>query len=287
MRGRGPLNILVVGGDGRRLLCLRADARLLGVALAVVVALSVAGGALTRFRQGPVAAAAVVTAPPAQDEQQRALLELVQQRLPEIQAELAGWREAQAGLRKTLRVRQSAPNEAAEPPAGPATDSALPAQLDRLLATVQTEARSLRALEPFVAQAARALAGLPARWPVRAAVSSGFGPRLSPWSGSPEFHEGIDIAANTGTKVLAPSAGRVAFVGSTPEYGNTVVLDHGNEIRTRFGHLERATVAVGERVEGGQLIALSGNTGRTTGPHLHYEVMVRGRHVNPRPYLSD
>ena len=79
----------------------------------------------------------------------------------------------------------------------------------------------------------------------------------------------------------------MAFIGKSPEYGNTVILDHGNEVRTLFGHLERATVTVGERVEQGQAIALSGNTGHSTGPHLHYEVSVRGRPVNPRPYLSE
>ena len=86
---------------------------------------------------------------------------------------------------------------------------------------------------------------------------------------------------------MAPSAGRVAFVGSTREYGNTLDLDHGNQVRTRFGHLERVTVAMGQQVERGQPIAFTGNTGRTTGPHLHYEVIVRGRPVDPRPYLSE
>ena len=149
------------------------------------------------------------------------------------------------------------------------------------------EVQNLRALEPYVAQAARALAGLPSRWPVRAVVSSEFGRRISPWSGSSEFHRGIDIAAGSGTKVIAPSPGNVAFVGASPEYGNTLVLDHGNEVRSLFGHLQQATVKVGERVERGQAIALSGNTGHTTGPHLHYEVTVRGRPVNPRAYLVD
>ncbi len=146
---------------------------------------------------------------------------------------------------------------------------------------------NLRALEPYVTQAARALAGLPSRWPVRAAVSSEFGRRTSPWTGSSEFHRGIDIAARLGTRVLAPSPGNVAFIGKSPDYGNTVILDHGNDVRTLFGHLERATVTEGERVEQGQAIALSGNSGHSTGPHLHYEVSVRGRPVNPRPYLSE
>jgi murein DD-endopeptidase MepM/ murein hydrolase activator NlpD len=287
MAARGPLNILVVGSDGRRLLCLRVDARLLWAGLALALAAGVAGSGATLARRGHVATAAAVSLPLSLEERQCGLLELVQQRLPELQAEIAGWREAQASIRKVLRVRQAMATEPEEPPRAGAMESVISRQLDRLLTIVQNEARNLRALEPFAAQAARALAGLPSRWPVRAAVSSEFGRRRSPWSGSLEFHEGIDIVARPGTRVVAPSSGSVAFVGSTPEYGNTVLLDHGNEIRTRFSHLERVTVSTGQTVERGQPIALSGNTGRSTGPHLHYEIIVRGRPVNPRHYLAE
>src|SRR5262249_40422711 len=166
-------------------------------------------------------------------------------------------------------------------------DASVAEKLERLVATLKAEAQSLRALEPYAAQAARALAGLPSRWPVRATVSSEVGRRISPWSGSPEFHRGIDIAARAGTRITAPSSGSVAFIGASPEYGNTVVLDHGNGVRTLFGHLAEASVKVGQRVEPGQAIAVSGSTGHSTGPHLHYEVTLRGRPVNPRAYLTE
>jgi murein DD-endopeptidase MepM/ murein hydrolase activator NlpD len=295
MAARGPIDILVVGHDGRRLFSLRLDVRALCAGLVVMLVASVAGGVATVNRpslQSPsplsapslAAASLAVPLPSSAGEQPCGLVALVEQRLPAIESEIAGWREAQAGIRKALRVRQAVA-ETVEP--AESNGSLLTNQLDRLLTIIHAEARNLRALEPFVAQAARALAGLPSRWPVRAAVSSEFGHRLSPWSRAPEFHEGIDIVAKTGTRVVAPSAGRVAFVGSTAEYGNTLLLDHGNEIRTRFGHLERVSVVTGQQVERGQPIAITGNTGRTTGPHLHYEVIVRGRPVNPRPYLAE
>jgi len=288
MSARGSLDVLVVRADGRRLLCVRVAPRALFMALALLLSIGAGGGAaLARWWRTPTAAAAVP--PPSRvEEQQRALLDVVRHRLAEIQTEVGGWHEAQASLRRTLRARPAGPAEPLELAGESGTAQPLLAsQVDHLLATMQAETRSLRGLEPLVTQAVRTLATLPLRWPVRAAVSSEFGERPSPWSGSPEFHGGIDIAAHAGTRVVAPSSGRVAFVGATPEYGNTVILDHGNAIHTRFGHLERVMVKSGQKVERGQAVALSGNTGRSTGPHLHYEVIVQGRRVNPRPYLRE
>jgi murein DD-endopeptidase MepM/ murein hydrolase activator NlpD len=269
-------------------LCLRVNPRGLCIALALLLAIGAGGGAvLARGWRAPAVAAAVPPPSPV-EQQQRALLDVVRHRLAEIHAEVNGWHEAQASLRRALRARPAAPAEPLELAAESGTAQPLLAsQVDHLLATVQAETRNLRGLEPLVTQAVRTLATLPLKWPVRAAVSSEFGERPSPWSGSPEFHGGIDIAAHAGTRVVAPSSGRVAFVGATPEYGNTVILDHGNAIHTRFGHLERVIVKRGQKVERGQPVALSGNTGRSTGPHLHYEVIVRGHRVNPRPYLRE
>ena len=289
MSARASLDVLVVRADGRRLLCLRVDPRRLCMALAILLAVGAGGdGALARWWRTPTAAAAVPAPPSPVEERQRALLDVVRHRLGEIQSEVSSWHETQASLRRVLRARPAVPAEPLELAGESGTAQPLLAsQVDYLLATVQAETRSLRGLEPLVTQAVRTLATLPLRWPVRAAVSSEFGERPSPWAGSPEFHGGIDIAAHTGTRVVAPSAGRVAFVGATAEYGNTVILDHGNAIRTRFGHLERVIVKRGQQVERGQAVALSGDTGRSTGPHLHYEVIVQGRRVNPRPYLRE
>jgi murein DD-endopeptidase MepM/ murein hydrolase activator NlpD len=97
-----------------------------------------------------------------------------------------------------------------------------------------------------------------------------------------EFHAGIDLAAATGTPVKATAPGVVRFAGAAAGYGNSVVLDHGTGVESRYGHLDTVGVARGQRVERGQAIGLSGNTGRSTAPHLHYEVIVDGRPVDPR-----
>jgi len=107
----------------------------------------------------------------------------------------------------------------------------------------------------------------------------------SPWTSDREFHAGLDIGANRGTPVQAPAAGTVVFAGTAPEYGTAVILDHGQEVKSLYGHLSQVSVKVGQKVERGTLIAYTGNTGRSSGPHLHYEVIVKGRPVNPRAYL--
>jgi murein DD-endopeptidase MepM/ murein hydrolase activator NlpD len=131
------------------------------------------------------------------------------------------------------------------------------------------------------------LAALPSRLPLRGGLNSAFGPRLSPWTGLPEFHNGVDVAAAPGTPVKATGGGVVRFAGTAPGYGNTVLVDHGSGIETRYGHLQSVGVARGQRVERGQPIGLSGNTGRSTAPHLHYEVLVDGKPVDPRRFTRE
>jgi murein DD-endopeptidase MepM/ murein hydrolase activator NlpD len=126
---------------------------------------------------------------------------------------------------------------------------------------------------------------MPSHWPLRGAVNSEFGRRTSPWSEGTEFHGGIDIAARPGTPVKAPAPATVRFAGQSPGYGTTLILDHGQDVQTLFGHLRDVSVRSGQHVERGQAIANSGNSGRATGPHLHYEILVHGRAVNPRGYL--
>ena len=129
------------------------------------------------------------------------------------------------------------------------------------------------------------LAALPSRWPVRGQVNSDYGSRVSPWSAKPEFHSGLDIGAPVGTPVRAPAPGIVVFAGVHAEYGQTLIVDHGNDTKSIYGHLSRLHVAVNQKVERGEAIALTGNTGRSSGPHLHYEIQVKGQPVNPTSYL--
>lgn len=117
-------------------------------------------------------------------------------------------------------------------------------------------------------------------WPVLGPLSSEYG-----WRGYKEFHHGIDIAVATGTPVSAARAGRVAKVGRLGVYGLAILIDHGNGIQTLYAHNSQLLVKAGEQVENGERIALSGNTGNTTGPHLHFEIRQNGKTVDPAEFL--
>ena len=123
------------------------------------------------------------------------------------------------------------------------------------------------------------LAALRFRWPVYGPISSAFG---APRASRTGFHGGVDIGARRGTFVRAPVGGTVAFVGWRRGYGRTIVIDHGHQISTLYGHLAKPDVVRGQTVEEGAGIGLIGATGHASGPHLHYEVLVNGRPVNPR-----
>ncbi len=129
------------------------------------------------------------------------------------------------------------------------------------------------------------LATTPSIWPVSGAVTSGFGWRNSPWEDGSEFHPGIDIAAGIGTPVVATADGEVEKTGWSGGYGNIVQINHGNGIETIYGHNSRIAVSVGQSVKKGQVISYAGSTGRSTGPHVHYEVRVNGTAVDPIKFL--
>jgi len=219
-----------------------------------------------------------------------AVLGRFNRRVAELRHEVASWRELHARIWQPFG-RDLGPRTAREGIGGPSvTDQASGARSDELdlLAESVLEARdNLVALERFVSRAGQALASLPSRWPVRGVINSGFGRRLSGWTNGLEFHSGIDIGASQGTPVRAPAAGTVAFAGAHAEYGLTIMIDHGREIRTVYGHLSRLTATQGQAIERGAVIGLTGNTGRSSGPHLHYEILVKGQPVDPRAYLWD
>lgn len=127
---------------------------------------------------------------------------------------------------------------------------------------------------------------LPSGRPVRKGwLSSKFGYRSHPITGKREMHRGVDYAGKKGTPILAVAAGIVTMSGSRYGYGNLVEVNHGNGMVTRYGHNLKNLVAVGERVRKGQAIAEMGSTGRSTGPHVHFEVLKNGKHINPKHYL--
>ncbi|MEI9963586.1 MAG: M23 family metallopeptidase [Caulobacteraceae bacterium] len=115
--------------------------------------------------------------------------------------------------------------------------------------------------------------------------SSGFGVRFDPFTGRPAFHSGLDFAGGMMTPIYATAPGVISFTGVRSGYGNTIEIDHGGGFKTRYAHLEGIAVSVGQRVAVGQRIGAMGSTGRSTGPHLHYEVWVDGRPQNPDRFL--
>lgn len=124
------------------------------------------------------------------------------------------------------------------------------------------------------------------QWPLSGPITSPYGMRLNPFGGgNTEYHPGIDIGVAVGTPVAAAAAGRVIVAGWVSGYGNYVAIDHGGGISTGYGHLSQIYVAVGQDVQGGQTIGASGNTGRSTGPHLIFEVRRNGTPVDPNPFL--
>ena len=140
-------------------------------------------------------------------------------------------------------------------------------------------------MQSFVADPQLGRRMVPSIWPVRGQVTGGFGERLDPLSGEGAFHSGIDISAPYGTPMEAAADGIVLHAGPDSGYGNAVLIDHGFGITTKYGHLSRVNVVVGQEVRRGQVIGAVGTTGRTTGPHLHYEVHVNDTPVNPAKYL--
>jgi murein DD-endopeptidase MepM/ murein hydrolase activator NlpD len=117
-------------------------------------------------------------------------------------------------------------------------------------------------------------------------ISSGFGYRRDPFTGRPAMHAGLDFRGPAGSPIRAAADGRVAFVGTRQGYGKVVEISHGNGLLTRYAHMSAWKSRVGQEVEAGDVIGLIGSTGRSTGPHLHFEVRINGRAVNPRPFLE-
>jgi murein DD-endopeptidase MepM/ murein hydrolase activator NlpD len=163
----------------------------------------------------------------------------------------------------------------------------LPGKLDSLSAEAQRQEESIQELTRYFENQKDLLASAPSIWPARGWVTSDFGIRTDPYTTERTMHRGLDIANEVGTTVVAPSDGVVIFDGTEGGYGNVLVIDHGYGVRTRYGHLAKLLVHLGDRVKRGDKVATVGNTGRSTGPHLHYEVRVNGIPENPRKFILE
>jgi murein DD-endopeptidase MepM/ murein hydrolase activator NlpD len=201
---------------------------------------------------------------------------------------------AMGPLRANPQGGADVPNEIdpfAVPIAGddPAVDRLRDALLDSRLVGLAHEAnrelQSLTELVDYFSVREVVLQSTPSIAPARGLLTSGFGSREDPFTGGHSMHSGLDIATREGAEVVSPASGIVIFAGEKLAYGNSIVVDHGRDLTTLYGHLSALLVKAGDKVDRGQHIGKVGNTGRSTGPHLHYEVRSNGVPVNPRRFV--
>ena len=285
---RSDLNVLVVRGDGRYVRWISVPrwvgkVGLVAGALALVANVAALAHYAAIFREHTTLVATNDVL-----ERDAKAFAPIKRRLAEVRDEMNGWDALHQNVWKPLGGSQR--------PAGPGIGGPAIAltpkgktidDIEALLLHAREESRRLRLLVQVAKDAGGILSALPSKLPLKSGVNSGFGPRLSPWTREPEYHAGIDLAAAAGTPVKASAAGVVRFAGVADGYGNSVILDHGAGVESRYGHLQTVGVARGQRVERGQPIGLSGNSGRSTAPHLHYEVRVDGRPVDPRRLVRE
>lgn len=161
-------------------------------------------------------------------------------------------------------------------------------QMDQLDTAAEIQISAFESLIKGIDKQRNILACTPAITPAKGLVTSSFGYRTSPFTGQKEFHKGLDIAARTGTPIYATADGTVTFSGKRNSFlGNIIIVDHGYGYVTIYAHANKLLKKKGEKVKRGEIIAEIGSTGRTTGPHVHYEVRRHGVHVNPKKYILD
>lgn len=250
-----PYSILVLRGAQMRRFVLPAK-RLRELRLAGLTLITVCAVLLNEFVDAQRKRVEEVVA---SSQAQREKLAALQDRTVEVQKVLSRWR----GLRE--RIRMSLPEQRRISVAGRQEGE----ELQQILSALQGELK-------------RMITALPADWPVKGRVTSGVGMRVSPWTGKKEYHAGLDIPKPIGTPVHASGD---AFVESIDDKLGSIILNHGQEIKTHYAHLSKILVSRGQRVSKGQTIAEVGNTGKSTGPHLHYEVRVAGAAIDPRQSL--
>lgn len=166
----------------------------------------------------------------------------------------------------------------------PSLEGASLSTLDNRLTTLAERSSEI---EMFYRDQRVLLAATPSIWPVRGYLSAAFGNRIDPFTGQRDFHSGIDISTPIGTAIHAPAEGVVVSTADKGGYGLTVIIEHDYGIVTRYGHMQGFNVRPGQRVRRGDIIGFVGNTGRSTGPHVHYEVWVRDQAQNPVHYILD
>ncbi len=143
----------------------------------------------------------------------------------------------------------------------------------------------LQIVQPGLERRQALAAATPSIWPARGWMNDGYGSRRDPFDGTADYHPGLDISADRGDPVVATANGTVSSAQRSGAYGNMIVIEHGFGISTRYAHLDTFRVKAGDAVRRGDVVGYAGSTGRSTGSHLHYEVLVYGRHLNPLQFL--
>ena len=275
-----PLSLLLVHGDGSRVLRVCLPRWIAYATLGLVAAVAVAtSGFMVLVRQSGRTA---TLRQRVDDERALESFQMsFQTRIAAVRSEIKAWKALHAKMWKAFGLAPS-PDRTRTGAGGGTLDTN---ELDLLATTVADEGPRLRELQRVVGRMGKVMSGLPLSWPVRGQIDSEYGFRRSPWGRGREHHDGIDIGSLPGTPIKSPAAGTVVAASSHGGYGKNVVLDHGNGVESRYAHLKKIDVKLGQRVEQGQVIGLVGSTGRSTGPHLHYEILVEGKPVNPRSFL--
>ena len=231
---------------------------------------------------------------------QRAQIQVFAKKIGTLKSEIAELQESEKRLRVLANIEPSTGDSPVFGIGGPMPEDLNPElplnkkhdglvrqmhdQVEYLSEVSAMQKEAFRDLRPYLESRKSLLASTPSIRPTSGWISSGFGYRKSPFTSRREFHQGMDIATRMGTPVVAPADGTITFVGRKGGLGRAVVVDHGHGFVTRYGHLKKCLVKRGACIKRGDKIALVGNSGRTTAPHLHYEVRLNGLPVNPRKY---
>jgi murein DD-endopeptidase MepM/ murein hydrolase activator NlpD len=300
------LNIILVSGTAARARAISIDWRHWVAAAALLGALFIAFTLLFNYVTLRWAAAvnhpwlqAIVLAD--QREEARRTQEKVQGhlnamavRLGELQAEIMRLEGLGERLAKAAGLK---PQELPPPPGRGGAPSSLPSRalavpeftgmVDQLARDVESRGDQLEVLEALLVQTSTHRKFLPSLRPVSNGwFSSTFGYRIDPFTGLSSFHEGVDFVAEPGTPIIAAASGKVVYAGWHPQYGKMLEIDHGNGLVSRYAHASSLSVAEGDLVVRGQQVAGVGSTGRSTGPHLHFEVRLNGVPQNPARFLA-
>ena len=207
---------------------------------------------------------------------------------PPLESQLDG---EEIPLPSEIAAPETPPQEEVRPEAEADSDEpsleALQRDAQRLGTVATSQEQSLAEVTDQLESKRAHLASTPAIWPTKGWLTSRFGSRVSPFTNRRQFHAGIDIAGQRGTDVVSPARGKVVYSGNRGPLGKSLIIDHGYGVRTLYGHGDDLYVKNGDAVERGQRIATLGNSGRSTGPHLHYVVEVGGKAVNPLDYIFD